>query len=302
MATGDQIHALADAALKGDREMVLSICRMLIASERPESTLRRRLEQALARNHSVVCEFIPQDIRGLLLQVTPTHAVDQVQLQQSVADALAAFLEEREFSGHLRDIGLPVPNRILLSGPPGNGKTTLAGAIAHALDLPFLVLDFSSVISSHLGETGAKLAKLFRGVANKSCVLFIDEMETLLVERARASQGDVGEIARVVSSLLLEIDRMSDQVILIGATNHEEMLDRAVVRRFNHHWELPSPTDEIRQRWLDEFAARHPHIPIGEFAFETEGMSLSDLERETVAHCRRWAVQHAKKQMAIKAA
>jgi len=301
MATADNILALAKAALNNDPQMVVSVCRALAANEHENSTLRTRMEKLLeraARSRMTPTELVPTDIRGLLLQMSPVHSLQDVVLHETVFAELARFLDERTHGEKIREAGFSVPNRLLLSGPPGNGKTTLAGAIADALDLPFLILDFSAVLSSYLGETGAKLAKVFRGLASARCVLFIDEMETVLSERSRAGgkSNDVGEIARVVSTLLLEIDRLPDEVVLIGATNHPEMLDRAVVRRFDHHWELPAPDETVRQQWLDRFAARYPQIPVESFAFNTEGMSLSDLERLTEARCRRWIVEQEQKQ------
>ena len=118
-------------------------------------------------------------------------------------------------------------------------------------------------------------------------------METLLTERAR-DRGDVGEIARVTSSLLLEIDRLPNHVVLIGATNHDEMLDRAVVRRFDHHWSLPAPAGAAVDRWFGRFAQRYPSIPLPEYKDEvlrdTVGHSLADIERSVLAWCRAWVV------------
>lgn len=295
MATADNIVALATAALDNDRQRIVSMCRVIAASEREGSALRSRMDKILdrvARGGISPGELVPADIRNLLLQVSPQYPLQDVVLPGTVAIELERFLEEHAHGKKIREAGFSVPNRLLLSGPPGNGKTTLAGAIADALALPFLVLDFSAVLSSYMGETGAKLAKVFRGLANTPCVLFVDEMETVLSERSHSDgKSDVGEIARVVSSLLLEIDRLPNQVVLIGATNHLEMLDRAVVRRFDHHWILPTPDASVVQQWRNRFAARFPSIPVDEFVIETESLSLSDLERKMEARCRRWIVE-----------
>ncbi len=130
-------------------------------------------------------------------------------------------------------------------------------------------------------------------------MLFVDEMETLLTERDR-DKGDVGEIARVTSSLLLEIDRLPDHVVLIGATNHPEMLDRAVVRRFEYHWKLSAPTRDTVDRWLQRFSRRYPSVPLMEHRDEVlqsaEGLSLSDIERTALAWCRAWVVGESLRQ------
>lgn len=294
MATGTDILALARAALDGDPVRVMNTCRMIAANERTGSSLQggmiRLLDQATRKGGARPGEWIPADIRGLLLQMTPALNLDDVVLPDAVLDDLSHFLRERLHGDKIRSAGLPVPNRVLLSGPPGNGKTTLAGAIANALDLPFVILDFSAIVSSYMGETGAKLAKVFRGLAALPCLLFVDEMETVLTERSSHGR-DVGEISRVVSTLLLEIDRLPDLVVLIGATNHPEMLDRAVVRRFDHHWDLPAPTKALRQKWLDRFVQCHPGLPVHAIEWDTEGLSLSDIERLAHRQCRRWIIE-----------
>ncbi len=307
MATAERILALAQAALNGDRKRIVSTCRILMSEERPNSALKARLERLLHRNaaESILSgEDVPPDLKGLVLQVRPALTLADVVLPQDVQRDLDQFLAERSLAGTIRDAGITVPHRILLSGPPGNGKTTLAGAVAAALGLPFLVLDFSAILSSYMGETGARLAKVFRGLGDTPAVLFVDELETVLSERAsvRGKGGDVGEIARVVSTLLLEIDRLSDQLILIGATNHGELLDRAVVRRFDHHWELPAPDEVLARRWLERFARRYPTFPVQDYAqrlIEDSCGSLSNLERETEAWCRRWIVEQSQVRQAL---
>ena len=108
-------------------------------------------------------------------------------------------------------------------------------------------------------------------------------------------RDDVGEISRVVSTMLVEIDRLPDSVILIGATNHEEMLDRAVLRRFDHRWELPPPDAAAVSAWLERFAARYPGLPILDQMPRSDirGRSFSDLEREVLMWCRKWVVSNA---------
>ena len=297
MATGPEVLSLARAALDGDRDRIANACRLIAVHERQGSSLRQGLERLLdqmSRRGSSPGELVPLPLRSLLLQITPRFALGDVMLPPEVSAELAYFLAERTHAEKIRDAGLPVPHRILLSGPPGNGKTTLAGAISRALELPFLMLDFSSIVSSYMGKTGAQLAEVFRGLSDVPCVLFADEMETILTERAaQRGKSDVGEMSRVVSTVLLEIDRLVDKVVFIGATNHAEMLDRAVVRRFDHHWSLPAPTDDVRRQWMSRFAERHPEVPVRSFSFDTEGLSLSDLERITHQHCRRWIVSQA---------
>jgi SpoVK/Ycf46/Vps4 family AAA+-type ATPase len=297
MTTANNVYALASAALAGNRERVVSMCRIIAANEKITSSLKQDIEKLLNRIPNQSSELIPADLRGMVMHVTPSLSLENVVLPTGVRNELDAFLEERTHADLIHSAGLSAPSRLLLSGPPGNGKTTLAGAIAGHLGIPFFVVDFSTVLSSFMGETGGKLAKLFRGVSTQPCVLFIDEMDTVLSERSNPRGTDVGEISRVVSTLLLEIDRLPDNVVLIGATNHAEMLDRAVVRRFDHHWQLPALDRDGLRNWLHAFAGRVPSVPVIEQADmllqEADGVSVSEFERRAEAWCRRWIVMNS---------
>ncbi|WP_018234249.1 AAA family ATPase [Thioalkalivibrio thiocyanodenitrificans] len=300
MATKEHVLALADAALKGERDRVSSICQQIIARERQGSTLKRALAHKLnsiTRRPEMV-ELDPK-VRPLVLEQSARIDLSGVVLDEGAKDAVESFLDERRYAEQIKAAGLPVPHKLLLSGPPGNGKTTLAAAIAKELGLPFWVADFSSIISSMLGETGAKLAKLFRAASSHSVVLFIDELETVLTERDGGGR-DVGEVGRVVSTLLLEIDRLPDNVILIGATNHEELLDRAVVRRFNTRVELSAPSVELARRWLRGFAETVPGIPVlehqDELLSQSPPRSISALEEQVTRWCRQWVIEKTRRQ------
>lgn len=145
-------------------------------------------------------------------------------------------------------------NRVLLIGPPGNGKTSLAEAIAEALVVPLLVVRYEGIVGTYLGETAVRLKRLFEYVSTRQCVLFFDEFETLGKERG--DLHETGEIKRVVSSLLMQIDNLPSHVMVIGATNHAELLDRAVWRRFQVRMMLPTPTRARLTEWFGQFERR----------------------------------------------
>lgn len=304
MAKWNDVLQLARYGLEGNREQVINMCRCIIGNEPENSSLKDHMKRLLSRSQTMLAlqDVLPKDLKGLVLPIEPSMTLADTELPLSVRNEVAVFLEEQSHAEAIHETGLAVPHKILLSGPPGNGKTTLAGAVAKELGLPLFVLDFSAVVSSHLGETGSKIAKVFRGVAEKPAVLFLDEMETVLSERAgHGNSSDVGEAKRIVSTLLMEIDRLPDHVILIGATNHEEMLDRAVVRRFDFHWNLPAPDEEMTSRWLQRFADRHPGIPVlAEMpVLMPSGKSISDIEREVKRWCRRWIVSRQPRQAEV---
>jgi SpoVK/Ycf46/Vps4 family AAA+-type ATPase len=142
----------------------------------------------------------------------------------------------------------------LLIGPPGNGKTSLAEAFAQALMVPLLIVRYEGVVGTYLGETAVRLRRLIEHASTRKCVLFFDEFETLGKERG--DRHETGEIKRVVSSLLMQIDSLPSHVVVIGATNHAELLDRAVWRRFKIRMILPEPTRTRLAEWFANFERR----------------------------------------------
>lgn len=294
MARASEVLALASAALKGDRARVEMACRSIAANDK--GSLKTQMNNLIKQSspHGLI-ESVPLSLKKLALGVHTTHTFDDVILDDKPMVIIKEFLSEYGHADALEKHGLSVSNRILLSGPPGNGKTALAGAIARSLDLPFFMVDFSKLISHGFGDTGRNIAELFRGAGEIPCVLFIDEMETVLSERANSGkQNEVGEVARIVSGLLLEMDRLSSKVVLIGATNHMEMLDRAVVRRFDFHAELNKPTESMKKSWVSRLQAKYPQIPISTMRIETQGLSMSDLERVYLHACKQWVIQGSK--------
>jgi SpoVK/Ycf46/Vps4 family AAA+-type ATPase len=177
-----------------------------------------------------------------------------VLLPADVLKATSELIEEQQRRDILRSYGLEPRHRVLLSGPPGNGKTTLAEAIAQELMVPLFVVRYEAVVGSFLGETSGRLKRLFDFARTHQCVLFFDEFDTLGKERG--DTHETGEIKRVVSSLLLQIDALPSHVVVVTATNHAELLDRAVWRRFQLRLNLPGPTLEQRTAWFDRFQER----------------------------------------------
>jgi SpoVK/Ycf46/Vps4 family AAA+-type ATPase len=143
---------------------------------------------------------------------------------------------------------------VLLAGPPGNGKTSLAEAIADALNAPFLVVRYEAVIGSYLGETAQRIEQVFEHTRSRQCVLFFDEFDA--IGKERGDLHETGEIKRVVSSLLLQIDALPSYVVVVTASNHPELLDRAVWRRFQIRLELPMPKQDQVEEWFKRFEIR----------------------------------------------
>lgn len=187
----------------------------------------------------------------LFSEKMPIKRLDQLMLPENVYQSCRALIEEQMRTDLLRSYGLEPRNKILLIGPPGNGKTSLAEGIAEALMVPLLTVKYESIIGAYLGETASRLSKLFEYAKTRQCVLFFDEFDT--IGKERGDQHETGEIKRVVSSLLLQIDALPSYVITIAATNHDSLLDKAVWRRFQMKLELPKPTRSNLERWFSYF-------------------------------------------------
>jgi len=257
MARADLLLDLVEAERRGDRARFRVLVEAVIAEERANQhhLLADRLSELITTTgQGAVRDDRAAAIRDLVHEVVPNRRLDELELAPVPQRVVAELIEEQKRADLLRSYGIEPRNRLLLSGPPGNGKTSVAEAIASELMLPFYVIRYEGVVSSFLGETAARLDSAFEFARTRRCVLFFDELDT--VAKERSDEHETGEIKRVVSTLLLQIDRLPAHVILVGATNHSELLDRAAWRRFQIRAELGSPSRSQATQFLQRLAAR----------------------------------------------
>jgi len=245
----------------GDKLRFRKVVEAIIAEERAKkhTVLAKSLEDLLRsmpvdKHVSNGNAVLDQRISHLFHEVIPERTFDDLVLAKEVKDISREVVQEHHRIDLLRSYNLEPRNRILLIGPPGNGKTSLAEAFAQALMVPLLVVRYESVVGTYLGETAVRLRRLLDHARTRKCALFFDEFETLGKERG--DRHETGEIKRVVSSLLMQVDSLPSQVVVIGATNHAELLDRAVWRRFQVRMELPEPTRARLGEWFANFERR----------------------------------------------
>lgn len=247
MAKSDLLISLVRAGVAGDKPMLRSTVEAIVADERAKShhAYADRLERALQTVAVTPPSLVtPQRAtnapgRDTILEVTPRISLDDLLLPLPARSEGVQLIEEHVRADVLRASGYEPRHRILLSGPPGNGKTSFAEAVAEALALPFFVVRYDALVGSYLGETNARLRALFDYARTQACVLFFDEFDA--IGKERGDDHETGEIKRVVSFLLMQIDKLPSYVVTIAATNHAELLDRAVWRRFQLKLSFPAP-------------------------------------------------------------
>jgi AAA+ superfamily predicted ATPase len=268
MARSDLLVSLIRAGATGDREMLRSTAEAMVADERAKKhfIVADRMQRALS-----AVPITPPALtassqilatangREAILEITPRLQLDDLLLPLPAQESARQLVEEHRRADVLRASGYEPRHRVLLSGPPGNGKTSFAEAISEGLGLPFYVVRYDALIGSYLGETNARLRKLFDYVRTTPSVLFFDEFDA--IGKERGDTHETGEIKRVVSFLLMQLDQLPSYVIVVAATNHGELLDRAVWRRFQMRLSLPAPRKNEIVVFLDRIVSGWPDTP-----------------------------------------
>jgi AAA+ superfamily predicted ATPase len=302
MARSDLLLNLVRAGMVGDQPLFRKTVEALIAEERGKKhdVLADRLTQFLQPEPSA-----PRHLNGSLngsanglakpselwAERTPQRELSTLLLPEAVASECRELIEEHQRADLLRSYSLTPRNRVLLAGEPGNGKTSLAEALAHELVVPLVIARYEGLIGSYLGETASRIKRLFEYARTRACVLFLDEFDAIGKERGDAQE--TGEIKRVVSSLLLQIDDLPSHVVVVTATNHPELLDRAVWRRFQLRLELPSPSPAQAEEFLRRAEARTGvtfEITPKVLADKLSGASFAELEEFVADIFRRYVL------------
>ncbi|MBK9442173.1 MAG: ATP-binding protein [Comamonadaceae bacterium] len=218
------------------------------------------IASAQGAGHGVHFGQLPTDNDSRLNTVDITQPLlesTDVLLPDAIQARLMEFIQCVEHHDELQRVGAALANRLLIYGPPGTGKTQTARWIAARLKLPLLTVRCDTLVNSLLGQTSRNLRRVFDYAQQSPCVLFLDEFDALA--GARGNERDIGELQRVVIALLQNIDALPDSTILVASTNHEQLLDPAIDRRFAFHIPMPLPDTTLREAlWRKKLGAFAP--------------------------------------------
>jgi SpoVK/Ycf46/Vps4 family AAA+-type ATPase len=252
MANGDQLKALLRSYAEGDDRHFYSVAMQMAAHEaklghgKLAEELRELIDAAKSRRHAVGPEGAvpiarPKGELASLLSVSyPSRRLSDMVLSEPLLDSLKRVLKEQRHLTKLRSHGLHPRRKLLLVGPSGTGKTMTAATLAGELGIPLFVVRLDALITKFMGETAAKLRQVFDAVSSTRGVYFFDEFDAIGSQRGMAN--DVGEIRRILNSFLLMIEQDESASVIVAATNHPDILDEALFRRFDDVIEYHVPS------------------------------------------------------------
>ncbi|WP_236755243.1 AAA family ATPase [Achromobacter pulmonis] len=253
-----------------------------------QSVLRRVMPDAAAEAMTLP---IDSDSRNSLIRVfDDLEGLEPPLLTDELDRGIQTIIKERQQRSLLETHGMLPTRSAILVGPPGVGKTLSARWIAFQLGKPLWVLDLTTVMSSLLGKTGNNLRAVFDHAKRSEAVLLLDEVDA--IAKRRSDESDVGELKRLVTAILQEVDAWPSSGLLLAATNHPELVDPALWRRFDHVLHFDKPPAGLMETAVRRFLGSAQEsfsgvIPL--LAYSMEGLSLSDVER-AIAALRRAAL------------
>lgn len=292
MASAEQLKALVKSHIDQNDSQFFSVAMQVAAYEakaghgKLAEELRDMIDAAKSRAlpGGSAMKLVPLarprgELASLLTVTYPKERLSDMVLDMYVATQIDRILKEQRWLSRIREHGLQPRRKLLLVGPPGTGKTMTASVLAGELGIPLFAVRLDALITKFMGETAAKLRQIFDAITDVRGVYFFDEFDAIGSHRGIAN--DVGEMRRVLNSFLQMIENDHSNSLIIAATNHVEILDYALFRRFDDVVEYHLPTAPqigklIRSR-LGKFAPKP--LPLNTIAAKAEGLSHAEIRR-----------------------
>lgn len=290
MASSEQLKALVQSHLEKDDDRFMSIALQVAAHEarsghgKLAQELRDIVEIAKKRasinkNSAISIAKGIQDTNGLLVASQPRYKLVDLIAKDNLKNRLERLIREQRFMTKLKTHGLSPRRKVLLVGPPGTGKTFTASILAGELDYPLFQVRLDALITKFMGESSAKLRQVFDAINDVRGVYFFDEFDALGSQRN--SDNDVGEARRILNSFLQMIEQDDSNSLIICATNHIEILDNALFRRFDDviRYELPEE-EEIIILFKNKLSSFVPkNFPWKKLPDISKGLSSAEITR-----------------------
>lgn len=291
MANGDQLKALLRSFVDSDDRHFYSVAMQIAAHEAKQGhgklaeEMRELIDAAKARrnagstDHAIPIARPKGELSSLLSVSYPSKRLADMVLSDGLLASLQQVLKEQRHLAKLRSHGLHPKRKLLLVGPSGTGKTMTAATLAGELGIPLFVVRLDALITKFMGETAAKLRQVFDAVSANRGVYFFDEFDAIGSQRGMAN--DVGEIRRILNSFLLMIEQDDSSSVIVAATNHPDILDEALFRRFDDVIEYHVPAKNEILALLRMRLARYLSSPqaLTYLAAEAEGLSHAEITR-----------------------
>jgi SpoVK/Ycf46/Vps4 family AAA+-type ATPase len=289
MATAEQLKALLRSYAEGDRERFLTVSLQVAAhaARRGNTNLAKELRELIdkVKGQSVQPPARPSvpiaqpagELADLIAASYPKTRLAEMVLAEPPRHSLKRVVIEYRHQAKLRSHGLSARRKLLLVGPPGSGKTMTASALAGELRLPLLAVRLDGLITKFLGESAAKLRQVFDSMLVTRGVYLFDEFDAIGGDRGRPNE--VGEIRRVLNSFLQFLESDESDSIVLAATNHLEILDPALFRRFDDvvRYGLPTPdqAEQLIRNRLNTF--RFQDLVWFNIRQKAEGLSCAEI-------------------------